>query len=133
MLNFTLIQHITSILPSDILEVMHTCVTQIPYANPIEVISPSDELQQTQLLSPFRPRSLALLLHAIQLVVHPDEGRQLSSPRESLDPAQTMLLRWGATIPWCWTIWSDQRIMNAECVTYLVSPTKDREESARFE
>jgi hypothetical protein len=44
----------------------------------------------------------------------------LTCPIEELDPAQTILVRWGETVPFCWTVWDDQRIVYTETTTYLV-------------
>jgi hypothetical protein len=79
---------------------------------------------EVQVQSPLRPHSLAALLNLIQLVMHPNETvstLQLVSPRVDLDLAQTIIVRWAETVPWSWATWDDQRIANAESITFLVS------------
>jgi len=79
-------------------------------------------IQDLEPLSPFKPHTFAFLLHLIQLILHLEDNgsSSLISPREVLDPAETILVRWGLTVPWSWKIWGDPRIANAECVTHLV-------------
>jgi hypothetical protein len=66
----------------------------------------------------FRPHTLATLLSLIQSVMHSDCN--LMCPIEELDLAQTILVRWGETIPFCWTIWDDQRIAHMQSISHLV-------------
>lgn len=71
-----------------------------------------------------RPQSLGNLLDLIRLVMnphYPDCILQLASPCEDLDLAQTILVRWGVTVSWCWSTWDDQRIANVEYITFFVS------------
>jgi hypothetical protein len=85
-------------------------------------ITPDKKSSST--LSPFRPHTLATLLSLIQFIIHSGNNNtttlDLAYPIEELDPAQTILVRWGGTVPFCWTIWGDQRIAHMEIITHLV-------------
>lgn len=76
--------------------------------------------------SPFRPRSLTVLLQLIQLVMHINNipSQNLVFPCEHLDIAQVIMVRWGETVPWCWMVWDDRRTVNAEYITTLVSKNR---------
>jgi hypothetical protein len=79
--------------------------------------------QESGVSSSFAPHSFASLLHLIQLVLDLEDNHSLNliSPHENLDPAGIILIKWGSTVPWCWRIWGDQRIANAEYISHLVS------------
>jgi hypothetical protein len=73
---------------------------------------------------PLRPHSLGCLLNLIQNVMHPMDSicsLQLTLPPARLDPPQTLLLRWGDTVSWCWETWDDHRVANTETIVFLVS------------
>jgi hypothetical protein len=56
--------------------------------------------------------------------MHPtqdDSHLRLTTPPEGLDLAQSILVRWGETLPWCWSTWDDPRIVHVDIITYLVS------------
>jgi hypothetical protein len=55
--------------------------------------------------------------------MHVDDvpSENLVLPWEKLDVAQVIMVRWGETVPWCWTVWDDQRTANAESIINLVS------------
>ena len=40
---------------------------------------------------------------------------------EDLDTAQSVLLRWGQTVPWTWTVWDDERILDYAIIEHTVS------------
>ncbi|KAF9499790.1 hypothetical protein BDN71DRAFT_1502686 [Pleurotus eryngii] len=68
------------------------------------------------LASPWKPRTLGVMLEMIECnILQPKTGRAVG-PADELDVAQTILLRWGSTIPWSWTVWRDLRIARAECI-----------------
>lgn len=72
---------------------------------------------------PFRPHTLATLLTLIQFVMHSRHDSttlDFAYPVEELDIAQTILVRWGETVPYCWTMWDDQRIAHMESISHLV-------------
>lgn len=84
---------------------------------------------------------LSNLLHLIQSVMQFDEKCTLDGllPIEHLDSAQNILVRWGETIPFCWSAWRDQRIAHAESITHLVSSSSfqsyhvtDRDQTATW-
>ncbi|KAJ7042453.1 hypothetical protein C8F04DRAFT_1075957 [Mycena alexandri] len=71
-----------------------------------------------------RPHTLGCLLNILQNVLHPDDpvsSLEFTAPPEDLDPAQTVLLRWGDTVSWCWETWDDHRVANAETIVFLTS------------
>lgn len=39
---------------------------------------------------------------------------------EELDPAQTILVKWGLTVPFCWTVWDKDKVADMEVITHLV-------------
>ncbi|RDB28824.1 hypothetical protein Hypma_015376 [Hypsizygus marmoreus] len=81
--------------------------------------------QVDRVQSPLRTWSLGSFLNIIQVVLHGSTARysihDKSLPYEHLDLAQTILVRWGEFVPWCWDTWDDQRIANVECITDLTS------------
>jgi len=87
------------------------------------ILVQATESRRTNASPSFRPHTLATLLSLIQSVMHSDHttaALNLAFPIEQLDPAQTILIRWGETVPFCWTIWDDQRIAQVESITHLV-------------
>lgn len=78
--------------------------------------------EETKSPPPFRPHTLSTLLRLIGLVMYPHETAisDFASPLEKLDAAQTILVRWGETVPFCWTVWDDQRIAHTEYIVHLV-------------
>lgn len=66
-------------------------------------------------LPPFRPHTLACLLDLIKIVMYPGD-----TIIPNLDLAQNILLRWGGTVPWCWSVWDDQRVADAAFIVSLV-------------
>ncbi|KAJ6604446.1 hypothetical protein DFH09DRAFT_309802 [Mycena vulgaris] len=74
--------------------------------------------------SQLRPHTLGCLVNMLQNVIHPNDSvlsLQLVIPPVDLDPAQTVLLRWGDTVSWCWETWDDHRLANAESIVFLTS------------
>ncbi|KAJ7169676.1 hypothetical protein C8R46DRAFT_1089624 [Mycena filopes] len=74
--------------------------------------------------SPLRPHTLGCLLNMLQNILHPDDpisSLQFAAPPEYLDPAQTVLLRWGDIASWCWETWDDHRVADAETIVFLTS------------
>ncbi|KAJ7071226.1 hypothetical protein C8F01DRAFT_1109594 [Mycena amicta] len=71
-----------------------------------------------------RPHSLGRLLRLLQEVIHPEEtpaSLQLVNPPGEVDHAVDLLLSWGDTVSWCWEVWDDHRMANAESIVYLSS------------
>ncbi|KAJ8702779.1 hypothetical protein PTI98_001466 [Pleurotus ostreatus] len=70
-------------------------------------------------VSPWKPRTLGIMLEMIECnILQPKTGGAVG-PADELDVAQTILLRWGSTIPWSWMVWRDLRIAGAECIVQL--------------
>ncbi|KAI0068407.1 hypothetical protein BV25DRAFT_1987190 [Artomyces pyxidatus] len=70
------------------------------------------------------PYTQSLAVHLIQFIMHPDTTSKDFSPLhpcETLDSAQTILLRWGGTVPRCWAIWSDARCIGIEDISHLTA------------
>ncbi|PBL00741.1 hypothetical protein ARMGADRAFT_1160030 [Armillaria gallica] len=81
------------------------------------------ETEQKEKRLPSRPLTLGYLLDLIQVVMHPDDAIATSSivtPPGDLDVAQTILVRWGDTIPWSWETWDDSRLANSQVIVFLV-------------
>ena len=73
---------------------------------------------------PFRPHTLTSLLSLICFIIHPHTATttlDYTCPIEPLDPAQTILIRWGHTVPFCWIVWDDQKIAHTKSIAHLVS------------
>lgn len=68
--------------------------------------------------SQLRPESLGYLLDLIGIIM----GKEATSflPLERLDVAQVILLRWGGTVPWSWSTWTDQRSADTEYLCSMV-------------
>lgn len=70
----------------------------------------------------FKPQWLAYMVRAVEVVLQ-DES-QVVAPVEilhELDIAQSILLRWGHGIEWCWSIWADHRTEGARIITWMAS------------
>ncbi|KDR85134.1 hypothetical protein GALMADRAFT_324437 [Galerina marginata CBS 339.88] len=59
-----------------------------------------------------RPEGLYYLLDLIWIVIGTENNSFL--PLEELDLPQIILLRWGDSVPWSWSIWTDERNANTE-------------------
>ncbi|KAI0936199.1 hypothetical protein AcV5_004396 [Taiwanofungus camphoratus] len=74
---------------------------------------------------PFRPHTQATLLNLVYNVMSPagvpTSALALITPLASLNAAQSILLRWGQVVPWCWAVWSDPRIANSEIIDYTTA------------
>lgn len=44
----------------------------------------------------------------------------LGIPFETLDPAQTIMIKWGGVVPFCWSTWNDTRFAHIESINHLV-------------
>jgi hypothetical protein len=53
---------------SDMLEIMHSCITHIPYAIPLEALSPNDELQKQERIGYAMIISLFAVRHSTCLI-----------------------------------------------------------------
>ncbi|KAH9898530.1 hypothetical protein C8Q73DRAFT_685135 [Cubamyces lactineus] len=73
--------------------------------------------------SPCRPQSHATLLEMIRIVLHPDTPctSPPSIPATRLDLPQSILLKWGHTLPWAWATWRDPRLYQADVVESLTA------------
>ena len=79
--------------------------------------------------SPLRPHSRAALLAIIKRVMDGDVGdvgpveRGALWPSTQLDTAQSILVKQGGdvTLPWMWSVWDDERILDYYVVEQLVS------------
>ncbi|KAF7339646.1 hypothetical protein MSAN_02179400 [Mycena sanguinolenta] len=111
-------------MPFEIVEVLERCISQTRAAGFSASRTASREHQKAEKRAQVRPHTLGCLLNILQNILHPDDSvacLQLVTPPEELDPAQTILLRWGDTVSWCWETWDDHRIANAESVVFLAS------------
>ncbi|KAH9946799.1 hypothetical protein B0H21DRAFT_741825 [Amylocystis lapponica] len=91
---------------------------RINYAMLLSLIATMDLFQEDE---PFRPHTDATLLRYVQLVMCnnlPTTSAELIIPIELLDVPQTIFIRWGCTVPWCWSKWDDPRIAHSEIVDY---------------
>ncbi|EGO00871.1 hypothetical protein SERLA73DRAFT_71840 [Serpula lacrymans var. lacrymans S7.3] len=82
----------------------------------------SSEALKNDSLSPFQPYAIRSLACLLEFVMHPDQPSSSShslSPCETMDIAQTILVRWGNIFPWCWLAWADRRSVGADIVIYL--------------
>ncbi|KAJ7630732.1 hypothetical protein FB45DRAFT_1151654 [Roridomyces roridus] len=127
--------------PHSMEEVLNRCVAQTRTATGFSASRAGDELAIQERLncamiialfaatnyrrgSHLRPHTLGSLLSILQNVLHPEDtvaSLQLVAPPDALDPAQTMLLRWGDTVSWCWETWDDHRVADAESIVFLTS------------
>ncbi|KAJ6519617.1 hypothetical protein C8R45DRAFT_952109 [Mycena sanguinolenta] len=143
-------------MPSEIFEVLERCISQsratgfsasrvgdqlaiqerLNFAMVISLYATANrEHQNADKGAQLRPHTLGCLLNMLQNVLHPDDSvacLQLVTPPGELDPAQTVLLRWGNTVSWCWETWDDHRIANAESVVFLTSMWLRHSESIQF-
>ncbi|KAI0662697.1 hypothetical protein C8Q70DRAFT_960558 [Cubamyces menziesii] len=73
--------------------------------------------------SPYRPQSHATLLEMIRIVLHSDAPNtsSLSISAPDLDLPQSILLKWGPTLPWAWATWRDSRLYQADVVEALTA------------
>ncbi|KAJ7597172.1 hypothetical protein C8J56DRAFT_1041389 [Mycena floridula] len=82
--------------------------------------SAHEESQDT--LSPWIPHTHGTFLHLIQAIMHPDSPvatLSVITPLAELDSAQTIFIRWGRTIRWCWETWNDPRTADSETVMFV--------------
>lgn len=73
--------------------------------------------------SSYEPYTQTLFLRLIQDIMEldqPGNTMQPIVPQPELDPAQTILVRWGRLIPWCWETWADPRCADVESISYCV-------------
>lgn len=73
--------------------------------------------------SSYEPYTQTLFLRLIQDIMEldqPGNTMQPIVPQPELDPAQTILVRWGRLIPWCWETWADPRCADVESIFYCV-------------
>ncbi|ESK98335.1 hypothetical protein Moror_85 [Moniliophthora roreri MCA 2997] len=74
---------------------------------------------------PLRPRTMGALLDLLHVILEPQGNASanvvpwLSTPLESLDMPQALLLRWKSTVLWCWRTWNDSRLANVDGVVWL--------------
>ncbi|KAI0094728.1 hypothetical protein BDY19DRAFT_39080 [Irpex rosettiformis] len=71
-----------------------------------------------------RPHTQALMLEQISCVFVRKETDDCElnpiRPFLNLDAAQRLLIDWGVTIPWCWTVWNDERFLDYDVILCLV-------------
>lgn len=78
-----------------------------------------------------RPRSFGFLLEVIMTVLgYPHDDPAF--PLQHLTPAQHLLLRWGKTVPWSWSVWHDRRAADSEEVLFLVGLLDIMEEVGQY-
>lgn len=74
--------------------------------------------------SSYEPYTQTLFLRLIQDIMEldqPGNTMQPIVPQPELDPAQTILVRWGRLIPWCWETWADPRCADVESIFYCTA------------
>ena len=86
-------------------------------------------------ISSLRPHTRAAMINLMKVILRPTHddangGTTLSTattliPLEELDLSQSILLRWSAdiTVPWAWSVWDDERILDYGIIELLVSPS----------
>ncbi|TBU35113.1 hypothetical protein BD311DRAFT_204228, partial [Dichomitus squalens] len=71
-----------------------------------------------------RPQSTTVLLEMIETILQLDPSHSaisiISSPAV-IDIAKVILTRWGMTVPWTWSTWTDGRLHNAEVLEHLTA------------
>ena len=75
----------------------------------------------------FRPHTESLLMCLIRSIIPLDSAKPVSyymHHHQALDTAQAILLRWGCTVAWCWSVWNDTRAMHFETVDIIVSHSR---------
>lgn len=70
-------------------------------------------------LAAARPYTSTCLLALVDVILRPPDS---SRERIPYSIAQSVCLRWGKLVPWCWVSWADRRLANAEIVTTVVRP-----------
>ena len=70
-----------------------------------------------------RIQGLGHLLYLVQFILTGGfrDSDHSVLPYQHLDMAQTILIRWGELVPWCWRTWNDERAADFECIADLVS------------
>jgi hypothetical protein len=75
-------------------------------------------------ISPFRPHEHAVLLGQIKeaFVSSNTDALLLHSiePLLELDTAQKIMAHGSMIIPWCWTIWNDNRVVDYDIIQFMV-------------
>ncbi|KAI0815141.1 hypothetical protein BC629DRAFT_845726 [Irpex lacteus] len=73
-----------------------------------------------ELHAQFRPHTQAVMLEHIARILQGNAAdEQEFNPIEPLilrDPSQRLLIDWGVTIPWCWTVWNDDRCTDYDSI-----------------
>jgi len=69
----------------------------------------------------FEPETSASLLALMDIIMSTSDS-DYSLYFRSPDPAQGVLLKWGCTVPWAWSTWSDPSIPQYDVIEQLVSP-----------
>ncbi|KAJ3554696.1 hypothetical protein NM688_g2967 [Phlebia brevispora] len=85
------------------------------YAMVLSLYAVSDTLRPTHVSCPLRPHTAATLLSFIGCVMgYEQTNTQNSSIYMTQEPdiAQWIVLRWSEVIPWMWTVWNDERIVD---------------------
>ncbi|KAA1468170.1 hypothetical protein DENSPDRAFT_376023 [Dentipellis sp. KUC8613] len=91
----------------------------------LSVIIPSGKgANNNDSVAQLRPYMLSSLLSIIQAVMHPSlKPREVQPllPLVTLDPAQTIMLRWSSLMSWCWVLWDNPRCAGVETIWSLTT------------
>ncbi|CCM00910.1 uncharacterized protein FIBRA_02956 [Fibroporia radiculosa] len=85
----------------------------------------ADRAQDQNGRSTYRPCTHANLLRLIRRVMCPVDTdfseNHLTTPCPALDTSQTIMLRWGWVLSWCWSSWDDPRLADIEVIDYMAA------------
>ncbi|GBE78374.1 hypothetical protein SCP_0112590 [Sparassis crispa] len=108
---------------ADLQSAEHAETEKVRYAMMLSLFAAMDSVQLDEDRTPFRPHTQAALLHYMTTIMYPDNfcasAHDLVSPCAALNVAQTILLKWGHVVPWCWFLCDDPRIFNSEVIDYV--------------
>ncbi|KAI9057102.1 hypothetical protein FKP32DRAFT_1396611 [Trametes sanguinea] len=82
------------------------------------------ELTSDLAASPYRPYSHSLLVEMIKTVLqcrldYDGSASSLIVPGCPLDLPTVILLKWGMTVPWSWSAWSDSRLYGSDVILQM--------------
>ncbi|KAL6302231.1 hypothetical protein BKA93DRAFT_794093 [Sparassis latifolia] len=129
---------------ADLQSTEHAETEKVRNAMTLSLFAAMDSIQLDEDRTPFRPHTQAALLHYMTTVMYPDNFcasvHDLVSPCAALNVAQTILLKWGHVVPWCWFLCDDPRIFNSEVIDYVTinwlhhldSSNKDTDKCAEY-